>query len=98
MRPALISRSASLCMASASAGVGPLMGWGEVTMYMKRMQNLLFEASGGLPSPRNCPAIWDDERDPSGSTAVLRKFGLGSRGQADLFGPPTNAKGPTAPG
>src|SRR5258707_1142325 len=39
IRPALISRSEILCIASISAGVGAAAGFGEVTMYMKRMQN-----------------------------------------------------------
>jgi hypothetical protein len=39
MRPALISRSASLPIASIRAGVGPRVGWDEVTIYMKRMVN-----------------------------------------------------------
>src|SRR5882724_3174185 len=47
MRPALISRSDSLCMASMSAGVGPRIGSRAVTIYMKRMAKLLFEASRG---------------------------------------------------
>jgi hypothetical protein len=32
-------------MASMSAGVGPRIGWDVVTIYMKRMAKLLFEAS-----------------------------------------------------
>ena len=36
MRPALISRLASLSIASMSSGVGAA-GWAEVTMNMKRM-------------------------------------------------------------
>src|SRR5207245_5489346 len=40
MRPALISRSASLAIASIRAGVGPRMGWDEVTIYMKRIAEL----------------------------------------------------------
>ena len=36
MRPALISRSASLCIASISSGVGGV-GWADVTMNMKRI-------------------------------------------------------------
>jgi hypothetical protein len=45
-------------MASMSAGVGPLIGWEEVTIYMKRIEKLLFEASQGQPARGNCPAIW----------------------------------------
>ena len=41
MRPALISRSASLCIASISSGVGDPAGWADVTMYMKRIWKLL---------------------------------------------------------
>ena len=49
MRPALISRSASLSIASISSGVG-MPVWAEVTIDMKRMEKLLFEASRG-PEP-----------------------------------------------
>ncbi len=42
MRPALISRSASLPIASISAGVGGRGGWDEVTIYMNRIGKLLF--------------------------------------------------------
>src|SRR5882762_549861 len=39
MRPALISRSASLPIASISAGVGGRGGCEDVTIYMKRIEN-----------------------------------------------------------
>src|SRR3984957_15754042 len=52
MRPALISRSASLCMASIISGGGCVEGPGCLTMYMKR---ILRAPSRGEP-PASCPA------------------------------------------
>src|SRR5262249_49898924 len=53
IRPALISRSVILPMASINAGVGACIGCGEVTMYMKRMKNSCFgelQAVSRIPS------------------------------------------------
>src|SRR6266478_8622828 len=41
MRPALISRSEIFWMAPSSSGEGPVIGCGEVTIYMKRIGKLL---------------------------------------------------------
>src|SRR3954463_14771042 len=48
MRPALISRSASLCIASMSSAVGAPWGRGDVTIYMKRMWDFSY---GEPPAP-----------------------------------------------
>src|SRR6202521_2629382 len=68
MRPALISRSASLPIASISAGVGGPGGWDDVTIYMKRILGTPLEASRGhrapselsrYPGRRTCPGRID---------------------------------------
>src|SRR5712692_2078240 len=73
MRPALISRSASLPIASISAGVGGPGGWDDVTIYMKRILGTPLEASRGHRALRNCLAIQDDEPARGESTCALKK-------------------------
>src|SRR5258705_8649969 len=48
-RPALISRSEILATASISAGLGVCIVWGEVMIYMKRMQNSCWASCGEEP-------------------------------------------------
>jgi hypothetical protein len=50
-------------MASISAGVGPRLGCGEVTIYMKRIGKLLrLEREAADLGSQNGLAIGDDER------------------------------------
>src|SRR5437879_2146051 len=77
IRPALISRSASLAIASIRAGVGPRMGWDEVTIYMKRIAELplrrvaaviarktgsLWETTNGMAPDRQAPELFCPNR------------------------------------
>ena len=71
MRPALISRSASLPIASMSARPADLGGWDEVTIYMKRIGNLPFEAELRQGSPQNCLAM---EIDDPGSRGIDSRY------------------------
>src|SRR5262245_50113168 len=74
IRPALISRSASLPMASIKAGVGPLVGCGEVMMDMKRMKySCGLRVAGIRPA---IPSRYKGNDDPAGagSTRFSGKF------------------------
>jgi len=61
IRPALISRSDSLCMASIRAGVGPRIGWDEVTTYMKRIEKLPLRRAAATIAAK-LSRFQDDER------------------------------------
>ena len=66
-------------MASISAGVGPFIGCGEVTMYMKRMENsCVLRAAGGSAAQFRL-ATGNDDPAGAGSTRPAKKFQPGSR-------------------
>src|SRR5258708_29105387 len=70
----LIARSASLCIASMSCGVGFPGGPGCLTIYMKRIGRLLLRRAAGALALRNCLANQVDEPACGGSTWVLKKI------------------------
>src|SRR5260370_30630560 len=63
IRPALISRSASLCMACKSSGVGFPGDWGEVTIDMKRMKKLLLRRAAAIITAK-LSRYWDRRTRP----------------------------------
>src|SRR5947207_7707198 len=73
MRPALISRSASLPIASISAGVGGRGGCEDVTIYMKRIKKLLLGREAAVSAAKLSRHRLDDRRS-AGSTCVLKKI------------------------
>src|ERR1700757_5139391 len=74
MRPALISRSRILLIASISAGLGIIWPFGDVTIYMKRMgRTLLLRRDAARPAA-TCLVHGDDEPDCAGSTPVGKKI------------------------
>jgi hypothetical protein len=50
-------------MASMSAGVGPLLGCGEVTIYMKRMEKLLLRRAAAIITAKRS-RYWDQRTGP----------------------------------
>src|SRR6266852_6597845 len=87
-RPALISRSEIFWTAASSSGEGPVIGCGEVTIYMKRIGKLLLgrgRKTGPLQSgPLSRPARTQDD-DPAsvGSTRILKKFWAAAEAGSD---------------
>src|ERR1700757_3719112 len=75
MRPALISRSRILLIASIRPGFGIIWPLGEVTMYMKRMvRGLLLRREVAILAAKTVSLIRDDEWAAAGSTAGGKKF------------------------
>src|SRR5438552_16253157 len=73
MRPALISRSASLFIASIMDAGGGAGAWDEVTIDMKRMQKLLFEARSGKER-RKSVSLQDTTIQPAPDRHAREKF------------------------
>src|SRR5579883_2988079 len=73
-RPALVSRSVSFCIASASAGGGGAWPWSDLTMNMKRISRAPSSSEPGHP-PWNRLACLLDERGRLGSTGGQKIIG-----------------------
>src|SRR5205085_8920591 len=77
IRPALISRSVSLPIASIMAGVGPFIGCEEITMDMKRMKNSCgWRVAGVRPA---IPSRYRERRSGGGRIDMLARKYFGYR-------------------